>query len=163
MNKLLQLFSQTQIQKVTHRKDFSARNATRLKNSRTLQTHAKKHSSGKPSEQKKIKRSNRQKKIKNSTAHSEDEKPFKCKKCPKSFHTQGSLVHHMAYHNDERPFKCDQCTYASKTNCDLNKHKLIHSEELRYKCDKCDQAFKKVSHLNRHKNTVHAVVKIVKK
>ena len=69
-----------------------------------------------------------------------DDKPFKCKECPKKYANQGTLHRHKALHSNVKKFKCDLCGKAFRTDVSLNGHNVSHLEKT-LKCDQCPLMF----------------------
>ena len=59
-----------------------------------------------------------------------DDKPFKCKECPKKYAHSGTLHRHKAVHSSAKNFKCDVCGNKFKTDTSLRGHKIYHLEKL---------------------------------
>ena len=82
-----------------------------------------------------------------------DDKPFKCKECPKKYANNGTLYRHKASHSDVKKFKCDVCGKAFRTDVSLRGHKTSHLERT-LKCELCPLMFKGWHQLKSHR-TVH--------
>ena len=80
-----------------------------------------------------------------------DDKPFKCKECPKKYANQGTLHRHKALHSNVKKFKCDLCGKAFRTDVSLNGHNVSHLEKT-LKCDQCPLMFKGENRLKSHRN-----------
>ena len=49
-----------------------------------------------------------------------DERPYKCKECPKEYANHGTLYRHKTTHSDVKNYKCDMCGICLRTielNC----------------------------------------------
>lgn len=63
----------------------------------------------------------------------------------------------MLSHNDERPFKCDYCDKSYRQKPVLNDHLKTHLGENTYICDKCPQAFRYAAELRNHSFEHHSM------
>ena len=70
-----------------------------------------------------------------------EEKPFKCKKCPKKYANSGTLHRHKAVHSERKNFKCEVCGKEFKTDVSLRGHKTTHLEKT-FQCSSCPILFK---------------------
>lgn len=83
-----------------------------------------------------------------------NERPYKCKKCPRTFARRNALNFHQNVHESNRPFVCDVCGNSFKQNGNMKRHKEIAHEGLKlFKCN-CGKSFSQAHHLSRHQ-TVH--------
>ena len=89
-----------------------------------------------------------------------DDKPFKCKKCPKKYANSGTLHRHKAVHSDAKHFKCDVCGKELKTDTALQGHKISHLERT-LQCNSCTMVFKGMSQLKAHVNDMHIIGKTI--
>ncbi|XP_076473060.1 uncharacterized protein LOC143302329 [Babylonia areolata] len=87
----------------------------------------------------------------------ENDRPYKCTLCEKSFVLQTNLKSHMKYRHAEggRAFHCDQCSYRAFDARALDIHqRCVHSDERPFKCTYCPSAFARkfylVVHLRKH-------------
>lgn len=88
----------------------------------------------------------------------QNENPFQCMDCGKSFRWSSRLTHHQRSHNNERPYRCNLCPKAFKGSSALLYHHRSHSGEKPYKCQDCGKAFKRSSLLQVHQS-VHTGVR----
>ena len=82
-----------------------------------------------------------------------DERPFKCKECPKKYANQGTLYRHKTLHSNVKKFKCDICGKTFRTDNSLRSHVVVHNNshlEKTLKCDQCPHMFKIESQLKSH-------------
>ena len=87
--------------------------------------------------------------------HNIEEKPFKCRLCPKEFKTAPALSrHHISMHtpDDVRPYICtvDNCNKTFKMKINLTQHQKYH-QPPRFKCERCLKEFYWKQVLNSHK------------
>lgn len=75
----------------------------------------------------------------------------KCDKCGREFARRGDLVRHRRSHEGLRPHCCTLCprTYADRAA--LNKHLKSHQEHRPFTCDICNKSFHFLWYLNAHK------------
>jgi hypothetical protein len=78
-------------------------------------------------------------------------KPYKCRKCPKSFAYRQSLIAHKCTHS-EKVFCCDVCGKQFSNQSHLTEHSWVHKDEYRYRCETCNTPFKYRSSLKKHKD-----------
>lgn len=67
----------------------------------------------------------------------DEEKPFKCQYCPRTFAYNHDCVHHMRLHVGEKPFQCTQCDMAFHRKSYLTEHMFVHTGVSKYRCDEC--------------------------
>ncbi|KAK6627704.1 hypothetical protein RUM44_010183 [Polyplax serrata] len=85
----------------------------------------------------------------------------RCKVCGKELSSLVTLKHHMNLHKpeEERPFQCSHCKKSFCCKNDLNNHeKAIHvpeNERQDFICDMCGKVFQRVATLKYHLSTVH--------
>ena len=60
--------------------------------------------------------------VSGSTQHQEQDHPFQCLVCGKSFRWSSRLTHHQRSHNNERPYRCNLCPKAFKGSSALLYH-----------------------------------------
>ncbi|KAH8353334.1 hypothetical protein KR084_010334, partial [Drosophila pseudotakahashii] len=78
-------------------------------------------------------------------------KSHECSQCKRSYQTPSLLKRHiMRFHNDERPFKCSHCPKSFGDNYTLKMHIRTHTGEKPFKCSRCPMAFTKDSGLRKH-------------
>ena len=65
-------------------------------------------------------------------------------------------LHVKTTHENERPYQCDKCPKSYKTKSGLNSHNLWqHEEQLELKCEKCGKTFRNEQSLKIHQHCVH--------
>ncbi|ALC48665.1 CG17359 [Drosophila busckii] len=82
--------------------------------------------------------------------HGEDDRPYKCSYCPKTFHRRSHLQVHVRTHKGERPFQCSLCPKVFTYNHHLKDHLLTHTGERSHICTQCPKSFFKRSNLQSH-------------
>ncbi|XP_065085399.1 transcription factor grauzone-like [Ochlerotatus camptorhynchus] len=96
---------------------------------------------------------NRHKKESHAT---EEERAFKCHRCPKSFVKEGALKRHLADHEtlDKGTAKCETCGKCfSNINILKNHVKYRHVKQMEYICDVCSKGFYMRSTFLTHRKT----------
>ncbi|XP_053698455.1 transcription factor grauzone-like [Sabethes cyaneus] len=94
----------------------------------------------------------------------EEQRDFKCEKCPKAFATQGDLVLHTNYHiaMENKEYQCEQCKKCFGNNSLLKSHvRNAHASHFEFVCDTCAKGFNQrslfVKHLQEHNPTKEPV------
>lgn len=78
-----------------------------------------------------------------------EERPYKCKQCPRSYRHAGSLVNHRRTH-EVGLFPCLLCRKDFSNPMALKSHLRTHTDEKRHKYQDCGQAFVASSQLTSH-------------
>lgn len=86
-------------------------------------------------------------------ASHEEEKPYKCDLCPKSFATKTVLKQHLIVHSGAKPFVCSSCGKAFNNSYNLVVHERMHKGDKCHKCTVCGKGFLEKSYLNKHMRT----------
>ncbi|XP_061444301.1 zinc finger protein 646 [Rhineura floridana] len=84
----------------------------------------------------------------------QEERPYKCKQCPRSYRHAGSLVNHRRTH-EVGLFCCLLCRKDFSNPMALKSHLRTHTEEKRYKCRGCGRGFRAFSQLTGHHCPAH--------
>ncbi|UYV62426.1 hypothetical protein LAZ67_2000501 [Cordylochernes scorpioides] len=63
--------------------------------------------------------------------------------------------HHLHTHEEQKPFKCSQCDKSFIHKGSLQAHAHVHTIEHPYVCQLCDRSFNKCGNLIRHYKTKH--------
>lgn len=79
-----------------------------------------------------------------------DNRPYACATCNKTFGHSVSLDQHMAVHAQERSFECKKCGKTFKRSSTLSTHLLIHSDTRPYPCPYCGKRFHQKSDMKKH-------------
>lgn len=88
----------------------------------------------------------------NKSFHSGD-KPFKCDRCGKRFHSEIRAKDHSKKHGGEKPHKCELCPKSFNHKTDLRRHICLHSGEKPFACDHCGKGFIRKDHMLKHVET----------
>uniref|UniRef100_H9GS97 Zinc finger protein 646 n=1 Tax=Anolis carolinensis TaxID=28377 RepID=H9GS97_ANOCA len=80
----------------------------------------------------------------------QEERPYKCKQCPRSYRHAGSLVNHRHTH-EVGLFHCLVCRKDFSNPMALKSHLRTHLEEKRHKCLDCGRGFRTSSQLANHR------------
>ncbi|XP_055541722.1 transcription factor grauzone-like [Wyeomyia smithii] len=94
----------------------------------------------------------------------EEQRSFKCEKCPKAFAAEGDLILHKNYHTaiENKEFQCDQCEKCFGNHSLLKSHvRNAHALYFEFVCDTCAKGFNQrslfVKHLQEHNPTKEPV------
>ncbi|XP_055626624.1 zinc finger protein OZF-like isoform X2 [Toxorhynchites rutilus septentrionalis] len=79
-----------------------------------------------------------------------EEKPFKCEKCEKTFSTKFGLKVHVRTHTGELPYPCSHCSKAFRRFSSLQLHIRIHTDERPYSCSHCPKTFRHFASFQLH-------------
>lgn len=84
----------------------------------------------------------------------EEERPFKCNLCSRSYRHAGSLLNHKNTHKTGQ-FSCTFCSKPFTNPMALRNHTRIHTQQKKYVCLTCGKAFRLASILHNHQR-VHS-------
>lgn len=78
---------------------------------------------------------------KHDTTRTQQQKPYPCRLCYKSFQSERSLERHQFVHSGQSLKRCKFCykVFANKEN--LDKHILMHNGQKMHRCQFCDERF----------------------
>lgn len=80
----------------------------------------------------------------------QDERPYVCEQCSKSFKDKSLLIRHKRTHGKDRPFSCAHCNRVFLSKSELKRHLTVHSDEKPFSCEYCQTVFRRKDNLNRH-------------
>ncbi|XP_029462753.1 LOW QUALITY PROTEIN: uncharacterized protein LOC115094144 [Rhinatrema bivittatum] len=80
----------------------------------------------------------------------EDERPYKCNQCERTYRHAGSLLNHKKTHKTG-VYQCPTCHKEFFNLLALKNHLRIHLDRNRYKCPDCGKAFRVSSRLVSHR------------
>ncbi|XP_034049805.1 zinc finger protein 646 [Thalassophryne amazonica] len=83
------------------------------------------------------------------TSPNEDERPFTCNICNRSYRHAGSLLNHKNTHKTGH-FSCTFCSKPFTNPMALRNHTRIHTQKKKYVCLTCGKAFRLASILHNH-------------
>ena len=94
------------------------------------------------------------------TEHIDNEKPFKCVQCPKTYTSLIGLNHHNRVHDiAPNEYSCKKCGKIFTAERTLKRHiKSVHEIQIkaRLQCDLCEKSFTRADNLTRHFQEVHS-------
>uniref|UniRef100_A0A8C5WCG7 C2H2-type domain-containing protein n=1 Tax=Leptobrachium leishanense TaxID=445787 RepID=A0A8C5WCG7_9ANUR len=90
-------------------------------------------------------------------APTEQEGPFACRACRKSFPLQRMLTRHLKCHSTQKRHRCPCCAKGFNDTFDLKRHMRTHTGIRPYKCPACDKSFTQRCSLESHLRKIHGV------
>lgn len=77
---------------------------------------------------------------------------WSCWKCESVFKSRHLLGRHLLVHESEenRPYKCEICTKTFTQSNNFKEHVLLHQDKNQFYCEKCGCGFRHRSHFNIH-------------
>ncbi|KAL1123107.1 hypothetical protein AAG570_002195 [Ranatra chinensis] len=85
----------------------------------------------------------------------DEERPFKCADCLKTFKTKHCLSHHRMRHSSDRPFVCTQCDKGFVKMSKLQEHYNTHTGNRPFVCSSCQRSFTNQANLIKHTRRIH--------
>lgn len=86
------------------------------------------------------------------------QKPYKCKRCDKSFSTRSGCKVHEQHHTGVKPFKCMYCDKVFSASSHCKNHERLHTGDTPHQCKHCNKRFRTLSEYEVHERS-HTGVK----